>query len=39
MMDSGFAYLSKETPIEEGQRDEVIRFRIQIKRLHSMIWF
>jgi glutamyl-tRNA synthetase len=33
MMDSGFAYLSKETPIEEGQRDEVIRFRNPNKKI------
>ncbi len=27
MIDEGFAYLSKETPTEEGQREEVIRFK------------
>ncbi len=27
LIDSGHAYISKETPKEEGQRDEVIRFK------------
>ena len=26
-IEKGFAYISKETPVEEGQRDEVIRFK------------
>jgi len=33
MMNDGFAYLSKETPIEEGQRDEVIRFKNPNKKV------
>jgi glutamyl-tRNA synthetase len=33
MMDGGFAYLSKEIPIEEGQRDEVIRFKNPNKKV------
>lgn len=33
MIDGGFAYLSKETPIEEGQRDEVIRFKNPNKKV------
>lgn len=33
MLDSGFAYLSKETPTEEGQRDEVIRFKNPNKKV------
>ncbi len=27
LIDSGHAYISKETPTEEGQRDEVVRFK------------
>jgi len=33
MMDDGFAYLSKEIPTEEGQRDEVIRFKNPNKKV------
>lgn len=33
MMDEGFAYLSKETPTEEGQREEVIRFKNPNKKV------
>ncbi len=33
MMDEGFAYLSKETPTEEGQREEVIRFKNPNKKI------
>ena len=33
MMDDGFAYLSKEIPTEEGQRDEVIRFKNPKKKV------
>lgn len=33
MIDDGFAYISKETPTEEGQRDEVIRFRNPNKKI------
>lgn len=33
MIDDGFAYISKETPKEEGQRDEVIRFKNPNKKV------
>ncbi|MCX6701978.1 MAG: glutamate--tRNA ligase family protein [Candidatus Zambryskibacteria bacterium] len=33
MMDEGYAYLSKEIPTEEGQRDEVIRFKNPNKKI------
>lgn len=33
MIDDGYAYLSKETPTEEGQRDEVIRFKNPNKKI------
>ncbi|MEK7081043.1 MAG: glutamate--tRNA ligase family protein [Patescibacteria group bacterium] len=33
MMDGGFAFLSKEIPTEEGQRDEVIRFKNPNKKV------
>src|SRR3989344_4080992 len=33
MIDEGWAYLSKETPKEEGERDEVIRFKNPNKKV------
>ncbi|MFZ2763935.1 MAG: glutamate--tRNA ligase family protein [Minisyncoccia bacterium] len=33
MLDSGVAYISKEEPKEEGQRDEVIRFKNPNKKI------
>ncbi len=33
MIDKGYAYISKETPKEEGQRDEVIRFKNPNKKI------
>ena len=33
MIDNGFAYFSKETPVEKGQRDEVIRFKNPNKKI------
>jgi glutamyl-tRNA synthetase len=33
MIDDGYAYLSKETPMEKGQRDEVIRFKNPNKKI------
>ncbi len=33
MIEDGFAYISKETPTEEGQRDEVIRFKNPNKKI------
>jgi glutamyl-tRNA synthetase len=33
MIDSGYAYISKEKVVEEGQRDEVIRFKNPNKRV------
>ncbi len=33
MIDDGFAYLSKETPTKEGQREEVIRFKNPNKKV------
>lgn len=33
MIDDGFAYISKETPTEPGQRDEVIRFKNPNKKI------
>lgn len=33
MIDDGFAYVSKEIPKEEGQRDEVIRFKNPNKKI------
>ena len=39
MIDDGFAYLSKETPKEEGERDEVIRFKNPNKKItfHDLV--
>jgi glutamyl-tRNA synthetase len=33
LIDDGFAYISKETPKEEGQREEVIRFKNPNKKV------
>lgn len=33
MIKDGYAYLSKETPIKEGERDEVIRFKNPNKKI------
>jgi glutamyl-tRNA synthetase len=33
LIENGFAYVSKEVPLEEGQRDEVIRFRNPNKKI------
>ncbi len=33
LIESGYAYISKETPKEEGQRDEVIRFKNPNKKV------
>lgn len=33
MIDGGFAYISKESPREEGERDEVIRFKNPNKKI------
>src|SRR3989344_2892640 len=33
MIKEGFAYVSKETPMEEGQREEVIRFKNPNKKI------
>ncbi|MFA5888821.1 MAG: glutamate--tRNA ligase family protein [Candidatus Paceibacterota bacterium] len=33
MIEGGFAYISKETPTEEGQREEVIRFKNPNKKI------
>src|SRR3989338_2272249 len=33
MIDNGSAYLSKETPMEKGQREEVIRFKNPNKKI------
>ena len=39
LIESGHAYISKETPKEEGQRDEVIRFKNPNKKvvIHDLI--
>ncbi len=33
MIDDGFAYISQETPTEEGQRNEVVRFKNPNKKI------
>lgn len=33
LIDGGFAYISKETPVKEGERDEVIRFKNPNKKV------